>query len=308
MLLSIYTSVRNGLFFDYHVIDMLKHHLPLADEIVVNDGFSTDGTYERASALDPKIKVFRSDWGKPTGLSWLTRFKNDARARCGGRWCINLDCDEFIPEWEFEPLRALLGQSAAVIHPLRMINFYGNYKVFHGRPAEVPWPDVKFNVHRNRPDVEVYGDGSNVRLKDDPAGGRERKVEFSCHHFGFVRHPARLRQKWRNVLAGLYRTKGGGLKGWLKFPAFLFNWFPHDWADPQFLGDLELYEGPFVRAVRENPAEFVRDDFALYRRLKAGADSSFRETTNRERGAVQPPHGRGSAPEPTPGHRNTSTV
>jgi len=281
VLLSIYTSVRDGLFYDYHVVEMLKHHLPLADEIIVNDGFSTDGTYERISAIDPKIKVFRSDWGKPTDLGWITRFKNDARSKCRGEWCINLDCDEFIPEWEFESLRARLERSAAVIHPLRMINFYGNYKVFHEHPEKVPWPDVKRNIHRNLPEVEVCGDGSNVRLKTDPEAMGEPKVEFNCHHFGFVRNPARLRQKWRNVLANLYRGRAARPKNWFNLPTFLFDWFPHDWKDPQFMNDLAVYEGPYVRAVAENPAEFTRDKMSLYHCLKQRAAA----------GAVQPANG-----------------
>jgi len=28
MKLSLYTSVRNGLYFDYHVVEMVKHPLP----------------------------------------------------------------------------------------------------------------------------------------------------------------------------------------------------------------------------------------------------------------------------------------
>ena len=269
MLLSIYTSVRNGLFYDYHVVDMIKHHLPLADEIIVNDGCSTDGTYEAVSRLDhTKVKVFRSDWGKPTDLGWITRFKNDARSRCRGRWCINLDCDEFIPEWEFESLRARLERSSALIHPLRIINFYGNYKVFHQHPERIPWPDVKRNIHRNLPEIEVWGDGSNVRVTTGTEAGEESTVEFTCHHFGFVRNPARLRQKWRNVLGNLYNARAHRATKWFNLPSFLFNWFPHDWKDPQFLADLALYEGPFVRAVRENPDEFVRDRFSLVRHLQ----------------------------------------
>jgi len=56
MLLSIYTCVRNGIYYDFHVVEMLKHHLPLADEIVVHEGYSDDGTYEAIAGLDPKIR------------------------------------------------------------------------------------------------------------------------------------------------------------------------------------------------------------------------------------------------------------
>ena len=60
MLLSVYTYVKNGLHYDFHVVEMLKHHLPLADEIVVNEGYSTDGTYEAIASLDSKIRITRS--------------------------------------------------------------------------------------------------------------------------------------------------------------------------------------------------------------------------------------------------------
>jgi len=37
--------------------------------------------------------------------------------------------------------------------------------------------------------------------------------------------------------------------------------------DSDFLGDLSVYDGPFIRAVRENPEEFVRDALVLYEYL-----------------------------------------
>jgi glycosyltransferase involved in cell wall biosynthesis len=265
MRLSLYTSVKDGLFYDYHVVEMLEHHLPLADEIIVHDGNSTDGTFEKVSRIDPKIKVIRSDWGKPTGLEWIAGFKNVARKQCSGDWCINIDCDEFIPEWEFDDLRTFLSGTDEVIVPLRIINYYGNYRVYHSRPEKVPWPDVKWNIHRNLPDVEVIGDGSNVRL---PGHERRGEARFSCHHFGFVRHAARLRQKWRNILGNLYRKRNNQRQRWFSLPSFLFDWWPHDWKDPHFLPDLAIYDGPYIRAVRDNPDEFVRDGFALYRHLQ----------------------------------------
>ena len=55
-------TVKNGLYFDYHVLPMLKHHLPLADEIIVNDGYSNDGTYEAVRQLDPKDLLQTRGW------------------------------------------------------------------------------------------------------------------------------------------------------------------------------------------------------------------------------------------------------
>jgi hypothetical protein len=261
--LSIYTFVKNGLSQDYHVLEMLRHHLPLAEEIIVNEGYSTDGTFERITQIDPKIKVFRRHWGAATGLDWYLGFKNEARQACTGDWCILLDCDEFIPEWDFERLRAHLERTEELMLPVKLINFYGNFKVFHRAPEKVTWPARKMILHRNLPEIEVWGDGSNVRVRGTEMSWGEASVEFVCHHFGFVRRASRLREKWRNQ-----GTLYSGKRKWLRLPSFVFNWFPHSWADPQFLPDLDVYDGPYVKAVRDNPEEFVRDGMSLYHQLK----------------------------------------
>ena len=264
MRLSIYTFVKNGLFQDYHVVDMLRHHLPLADEIIVNEGYSTDGTYEQISRLDPKIKIFRSHWGQASSFDWFLKFKNDARQACTSDWCILLDCDEFIPEWEFDRLRTYLERTQDVMVPMRLVNFYANYKVFHRDPEKVNWPGRKMTIHRNVADIEVWGDGSNVRRRGTQLSWDTSTEEFACHHFGFVRSAARLREKWRNLQGNLHNSR----RKWFRVPSFVFDWFPHRWADPQFLPDLEVYEGPYIKAVRDNPDEFVRDGLSLYKLLK----------------------------------------
>jgi glycosyltransferase involved in cell wall biosynthesis len=264
MRLSIYTCAKDAIFLDYHVVEMLRHHLPLADEIVVNEGYSSDDTYERIRDLDPKIRVFRSDWGRRRGrLDWFTNFKNEARRRCTGDWCLLLDCDEFIPEWEFDRVRKLLETTDRTLVPATLVNFYGNYKVYHREPEKVGWPHYKMIAHRNLPEVHVWGDGANVRIRDEPLDWECPEGAITVHHFGSVRRPARLRQKW-SFLGALYP----GRRRWFELPAFLFNWRPHDWMDPQFLNDLALYEGLYVQAVRDNPDEFVRDDFLMYDFLK----------------------------------------
>jgi len=275
MLLSIYTYVKNGIYQDYHIVDMLKHHLPLADEIVVNEGHSTDGTFEQISNLDPKIRIFRTPWRemKADKVFWHITLKDAARREAKGQWCLHLDADEFIPEWEFAPIRDYLVRATETMIPVHFVNFYGNYKVYHAHPEKVNSPPRKMILHRNIPEIEFWGDGANIRLKDTRLDWSTTPVAFTCHHFGGVRNPARLRHGW-HLQAALYKPK----RRWFTIPRFLFDWFPHDWFDPQFLDGLALYEGPYIRAVRENPVEFIRDNMSLYdylmrRKSKCGSAS-----------------------------------
>jgi glycosyltransferase involved in cell wall biosynthesis len=260
MKLSVYTFVKDGLYYDFHVVAMLRHHVPLADEIIVNEGHSQDGTYEAIRDLDPKIKVHRSRWDRTEPKTWSMKFKNQARRLCSGDWCILLDIDEFIPEWEFERIRQTLASTDLTILPLKYVHFYGNYKVINAHPERFGWPVVKHPVHRNLPSIEVWGDGSNVgpwgRLDtSDSSVGGEPLAEV--HHFGFVRKAARLRHKWRN------QRKRNDRNRWDWVPSFVYDLMPHDWADPDLLPSMAIYEGPFISAVRDNPDEFVRDDFRL---------------------------------------------
>jgi glycosyltransferase involved in cell wall biosynthesis len=264
MKLSIYTFVKNGLFYDFHVAAMLRHHLPLADEIIVDEGHSTDGTYEAIRDIDPKIKIYRSEWDTSNPESWHRDFKNRARERCTGDWCILLDCDEFIPEWEFGRLRDCLDDEDKPLARVRFTHFYGNYRVFIAQLPRIT-PLLGTRIHRNLPEVEVWGDGANVRLKGRETDDRALASHvIDVHHFGTVRDPARLRQKWRTQA----RQHNVENPRWDRVPGFVFNMFPHRWDDSDFLDNLAIYEGPYIKAVRDDPEEFTRDGFWLYEHLK----------------------------------------
>jgi glycosyltransferase involved in cell wall biosynthesis len=263
MKLSVYTFVKDGLFYDFHVAAMLRHHLSLADEIIVNEGHSTDGTFEAISAIDPKIHVHRFQWDQSDPSAWHRQFKNQARKLCTGDWSILLDCDEFIPEWEFARLRAFLETSEKTLVPVRFVHFYGNFRVFLAKlPKIIPLTGLR--IHRNLPEVEVWGDGANVRVQGADVSAFTAEESFEVHHFGSVRKPSRLRQKWRTQA----RQHATDNPQWDKLPGFLFDLFPHRWNDPDLLHDLAIYDGPYLKAVRDDPQEFVRDEFWLYEYLK----------------------------------------
>lgn len=259
MKLSLYTFVKDGLYYDFHVVEMLKHHIPLADEIIVNEGYSTDGTYEAIKDLHPKIKVHRFHWDRSEPDAWHRKFKNQARELCTGDWAILLDCDELIPEWEFDRLRQHLAQTDRDIVPVEFKHFYGNYQVYMAKLSAIT-PSRGLRIHRNLPDIEVWGDGANVRRRGHDCPPEAFTGEaFEVHHFGQVRDPARLRQKWRTQA----RQHNEAKPRWDWVPSFVFNWMPHQWDDPDFFDTLEVYPGPHLQAVRDNPAEFTRDDMKL---------------------------------------------
>jgi hypothetical protein len=264
MKISIYTIVKNGIYFDLHVEAMLRQHLPLADEIIVNEGYSSDDTYERITRIDPKIKVFREHWdaGEKSGVLYAEQ-KNKARERCTGDWCILLDCDEFIAEWEFDRIRRELARATEPIMRLRHVQFYANYKVIHPRPEKVNWGLFKEQVHRNDPKMRVIGDGSNVVCGTHSKDLIDYDTHFETHHMGQVRNPARLRHKWRIE----HKLKLATPK-WDKTPGFMFDLAPHDWFDRDYLEDLRTYDGPWVQEVVNNPAEFIRDEMKLYEFLR----------------------------------------
>jgi glycosyltransferase involved in cell wall biosynthesis len=266
---SLYTFVKDGIRLDYHIEAMLRYHARLFDEIVVVEGYSTDGTYEAIRDIDPKIKIIRKELGRQNelGVSWTANAKDAARRACTGDWCVLLDSDEFIPEWELERLRNTIESTDKVMFPVQPLHFYANYKV-HQIPA---YAIFGYRIHRNLPDVEVWGDGMNVRIRGAEWQPYRAEDAFEIHHFGEVRHAARLREKWR---AQGRRHKKVTRADWM--PSFLFDWFPHQWCKPGLEPLLRIYDGPYIDAVLEDPEEFVRDDFRVYdwvRKYQAGGKS-----------------------------------
>ena len=75
-----------------------------------------------------------------------------------------LDADEFIPEWSFDTIRRAMQTTPKQTLPMKLLNFYGNYKVYNAFPEKFRWPDYKMNIHRNVPEIVLHGgDGSSVR-------------------------------------------------------------------------------------------------------------------------------------------------
>ena len=201
MKLSIYTGVRNGLTLDFPIVEMLTHHLPLADEMIVNEGYS-GGWHLRANFWtgsegphhQEQLGPFRPfglapaiGGGCPAGLhrrlvyqARLRRVHPGVGVQQGSR--ATRPHVSHCPSCSFHPLLRKLPSGE------------------HQALEKSRWPRFGFRIHRNVVDIEVVGDGANIRqIGHDFPPVSDEWIE--CHHFGAVRDPARLRQKWRNDTA-----------------------------------------------------------------------------------------------------------
>jgi len=266
MKLTIHTIAKDALRLDYHLVEMLKYHVDFADEIIVMEGYSTDGTYEAIQSISDKIKIIRQAW-IPTDS--YCSYVNVGLKHCTGDWCIKLDADEFIPEWEWDRLRSYLGSTQELLIPVKLRNFYGSYMVEHINPNRWSWPESKWCIHPNRDDFKFWGDGANAQVVGkDIEFGRSQET-FEVHHFGTVRHASRLREKWRTQAIREQRHYGKykDRKKILPLPRWIFDLFPYNWMEPKIVEDLKIYPGPHLKIVEENPSEFIRDNLATYKYL-----------------------------------------
>lgn len=263
MKLTIHTIAKDALRLDYHLVEMLRYHVDFADEIVVMEGCSTDGTYEAIRSISDKIKIVRHAW-IPTDS--YCSYVNLGLTHCTGDWCIKLDADEFIPVWEWDRMRRYLEKTNDLLIPVKLKNFYGNYKVEHTNPGRWSWPEYKWCIHPNRPDFGFWGDGANAHvLNHDNEYGRGPDA-FEVHHFGTVRHASRLREKWRTQAIREQRHYGKykDRKRIIPLPKWIFDLFPYDWMNPDIVEDLKIYHGPYLSIIQENEGEFVRDNFKTF--------------------------------------------
>ena len=223
-----------------------------ADEILIVDSESTDGTREIAESLGAKVIV--REW---PGFSAQKQFAADAAAH---DWIFSLDADERVTEplaKEIEARRSLTGGEIADGYRVPRLSYYMNKPIRHGgwypdRQLRLfdrrkgKWKDVL--IHES---VEMAQDAKTGRLQNDIL---HYSVENAGHHHRMIGEryaPLAARQMFergtrtsplRTALAGpsafiqTYLLKLGILDG---FPGFCIAKFA---AHHAFLKHAILWE------------------------------------------------------------------
>ncbi len=186
-----------------------------ADEIVVVDSGSTDGTVEIARTFG--AKVFVEDW------KGFAAQKNSAIDKCSGTWVLSLDADEELTEELQQEIRTMLEADAQITpqvdgYRLRLRHVFLGRWMRHGGY----YPDLKLRLFRR-----VTSSGP-AHFTDRPVhesvavAGRVETMRNDFLHHGYPSLDIYLEHmnRYSTLGAHIVAAKGNVSRSW---PAFVWN-------------------------------------------------------------------------------------
>ena len=163
-----YTTTRNCISQKYPFEESIKSMLGFADEVVVVDGGSDDGTWELLvdwSEKEEKLNVYQEsrDWSHTRHAVFDGLQKAVARSKCTGEFLWQMDSDEIVHEDDYEKIISLCKNFPTEIDLvcLPVVEYWGG-------PEKVrmdinPW---KWRLSRNLPHI-THGIPASLRKIDE---------------------------------------------------------------------------------------------------------------------------------------------
>lgn len=179
--ISAYGIILNGFEQDLPFQAAIDSHLDLADEVVIVDGCSSDGTWEyllEHYGSNPKVKLSQRQWD----FSQPTMFgiqKTAARRECTSDWCWQFDMDEVVHEDDIPKFRSILSShQGESMFTFGCITFFGSDDAMD-ITGENP---IKWRLTRNLPWVE-HGVATQFRkYTEDGLLYMDKRHSDSCEY------------------------------------------------------------------------------------------------------------------------------
>jgi glycosyltransferase involved in cell wall biosynthesis len=145
----------------YPFVEAIASALPICDEFLVSDGYSTDGTYEalkKIAAANSKVKVHQQHWPTRRDVTVLSEVTNEVRNRCRHEYILSLQANEIIHEESAPLIRALPQMFPSVeTFSFPFIQFLNKYKFAEG---------FRLRFAKNNPAIVAKGDAWTLGVSD----------------------------------------------------------------------------------------------------------------------------------------------
>jgi glycosyltransferase involved in cell wall biosynthesis len=176
--------IRNGVKNGYTFLESIRSIVDVADEFLISDGHSTDGTYDYLKAAAKRFKninLFQDEWTTSNHGEAIAVMTNTLKARANCKWIYNIQADEVVHESFLPKLLYLTEQNQSDYRSfaVKFLHFVGDF--FHVETN----PGYRFAVRLvpNCENIQIVGDGWTFDGDINPVGFITDPPLF---HFGWV--------------------------------------------------------------------------------------------------------------------------
>lgn len=186
--------LKNVLKTGYPFVESIAASLPVCDEFLISEGYSTDGTFEvveKISQLNKKVKVFRQEWPVTKKYSVIAEVTNTIRAKCSYDHIFSIQANEILHEKNIEFIRALPEICPQVnAFSLPFVHLVKDYRFFE---------DFRLRFSKNMKNIVAIGDAWTLGSSKSFIQSQTRKG---------VRHPRMMLQYIYKGIEWTYTNSG----------------------------------------------------------------------------------------------------
>lgn len=195
-----FTFVRNGIKYDYPIVEAIKSILPICDLLVVAVGDSEDDTLALIQSIDSdKIKIIETVWDDSLreGGAVLAVETNKAFQAIPDEydWAFYIQGDEVVHEEHLPIIKEAMEKQ---LNRPEIDGLLFNYRHFFGSYDYVGnslrWYPHEIRVIKNNKSIYSYKDAQGFR-KGDNEKLNVVAIPAYMHHYGWVKDPRVMQAK-----------------------------------------------------------------------------------------------------------------
>lgn len=198
-----FSFIKDGITYDYPVVEAIKSILPICDDFVVAVGKSSDLTLDLINQIDPtKIKIVETVWDENLreGGRVLAEETNKAFAAISDEsdWAFYIQGDEVMHEKYLDVVHENMVKykDKKIVDGLlfKYKHFYGSYDYVG---SSIRWYQNEIRVVRNDKSIYSFRDAQGFR-KGDNEMLRVKAMNAWMYHYGWVKEPGAMQKKQEN--------------------------------------------------------------------------------------------------------------